>query len=115
MKKEDLKYTIISRDSGMAADGSPMDIVHVEWTCEGGFPHTKNVPVSHPPKIQYEVVEDGTVDKINDMVSVKAGTPDSIVMQILEEKKPGIAANFTPVMPIGTRFVMEGKTPKVIK
>lgn len=115
MKTEDLKYTINSRDTTSAADGTALDVVHVTWSCVGGFQHLKNVPITHPPKIVYEVQEADTVDTITDMVSVKIGTPDSIVMQILEEKKAAIAANFTPTMPIGTRFLMDGRDPTILK
>ena len=87
-----LNYKIIGR---RPAEGSlPHDLVDVEWRhADGPITTTKFVPVTHPPEIRYEEVTDQVLDFVPDQVSVPSGTPDSIVMQILEEKRARLADN----------------------
>lgn len=115
MKPEDLKYKIEKRTPSVSPDGSPLDIVYVTWTTPLGFQHYKHVPITHPPAIVYEVQHDSKVDVLFDSIFVKAGTPDSIVMQMLEEKKPKLIENFTPPLPLGTKFTQDGRDIKVVK
>lgn len=88
-----LNYKIVGRRQS-EGDAEPIELVDVEWRHDSGpITDYKMVPISHPPNIEYERQVDGTRDVILDCVSVRRGTPDSIVMQILEEKRAALAAS----------------------
>ena len=88
-----LTYRILGRRQ-IDGDAHGLDYVDVEWTHEDGpVKMTALIPVTHPPDVQYEERVVGYRDVIPDTVTVRPGTPDSIVMQICEEKRARLAAN----------------------
>lgn len=90
-----LNYKLGKRHKSESQFG--VEIVDVEWThADGPIEDTHTVPVSfdyRTNKITYEEEVSGTRDVILDQVYVKEGTPDSIVMQHLEEKRVRLAEN----------------------
>jgi len=95
MTAHKLTYRLTGQRDTQTAGASLVDIVAVEWRhADGPIQHTKLVPVSHPPDVRYETVPDGEpVAIIHDSISVPHGAPDSIVMQMCEEKRAALAAN----------------------
>lgn len=87
-----LNYKIVGR---MKLEGSMFDVeyVQVEWRhADGPIPDYEIRPLTHPPDIKYETVQVGEREFISGTVGVKPGTPDSIVMQMLEERRAALAA-----------------------
>lgn len=88
-----LNYKIVGRRQ-IEGDKEGLDFVDVEWThAEGPVKSTILKPMTHPPQVEYAEVEVEPRAVIPDQIAVKAGTPDSIVMQICEEKRARLAAN----------------------
>ena len=88
-----LSYKIIGRRQ-IEGDKEGLDYVDVEWThADGPVRNTIMKPVTHPPDIQYEEVEIEPRAVIPDTITVKPGTPDSIVAMICEEKRKRLADN----------------------
>lgn len=105
-----LSYKIIGR----RVQG-PIDLVDVEWYwSEGPVTDYHDVPTTilrqletthkkqngdeevrlhYEREVTLETRKAGTRSVIRDQINVPPGTPDSIVMQILEEKRPRLAAN----------------------
>lgn len=99
-----LNYKIVGRRSLNVVDGDghyiSMDMVDIEWThADGPIKDTHLIPINHPPifpdspALQYKKMVSGTRDVVKDQINVKHGTPDSIVMQICEEKRHRLALN----------------------
>lgn len=87
-----LNYKIVKRERPEGQVHTDFEAVHVEWThADGPVKDTKLVPKTHPPEIKYEEVPDGERKVIHDQLNVKPGTPDSIVMQMCEEKRAALA------------------------
>ena len=98
-----LNYRIVGRKSvivpalssvyGSSLEQS-LDVVAIEWTHEDGpVPEYALLPHGHPPDITYVKTKVGERAVIHDEVRVKSGMPDSIVMQLCEEKRAVLAAN----------------------
>jgi hypothetical protein len=82
-----LNYRIVGRRA-LEGDTMGFECVDVEWThTSGSIQDTHRIPKTHPPDIQYEIVPSGYRDVIKDCVYVKPGTKDSVIMQMMEEKK----------------------------
>jgi hypothetical protein len=89
-----LNYKIVGRKKaeGAGAAAMPHDIASIEWRhADGPITTVKTIPITHPPEIEYKDVPDQVLDVIHDEVSVPQGAPDSIVMQICEEKRAKLA------------------------
>lgn len=99
-KKHNLNYKIIRRRT-QASDEFDMDYIDVEWTASSGpVQDTVLLPMNHPPiagmnmpPIEYKEVAAGERAIIHDQLTVKKGTPQSTVMQMLEEKRQRLAEN----------------------
>lgn len=88
-----LNYKIVGRRQ-IEGDKENLDYVDVEWTHEDGpVQNTILAPVTHPPNIQYIEKADAPRLVVHDTVTVRPGTPDSIVAMICEEKRARLAAN----------------------
>lgn len=88
-----LNYRIVGRRQ-IEGDKENLDYVDVEWThADGPVQDTILAPVTHPPHIEYAEKDGGTRAIIHDQITVKPGTPDSIVAMICEEKRARLAAN----------------------
>jgi hypothetical protein len=101
MMKSGLTYKIIGRRSLSPVKKSDTEFIEMEavdvlWTSTDGPVIDKvTVPITFSYKTKEITYEEQEVperrDAIKDQINVPAGTPDSIVMQILEEKKPRLA------------------------
>jgi len=94
-----LNYKILGRrplgEIVVSQDGArkvAIEAVSVEWTHEDGpIADTAMLPTTHPPTIQYAETKVGERAVILDQINVPAGTPDSVVAMILEEKRTALA------------------------
>lgn len=87
-----LNYKIKGRRQ-LEGDKEELDYVDVEWRhADGPIKTFALIPVTHPPDVKYEKRVVDELDVIHDQVIVRPGTPDSIVMQICEEKRNRLAA-----------------------
>jgi hypothetical protein len=95
-----LNYKIIGRRR-LENDQFDMEYVDVEWTHTGGdFIDTIDLPTNHPSihpsmpsEIVYHTQRASPRKVVKDQVTVRPGTPDSVIMQMLEEKRAALAAN----------------------
>lgn len=111
-KKSKLKYEIKGKRK-IEGDMFNMEYVDVEWSREDGqgFKDTQLVPttvmkeeeivlkdgstsVNLTPVQTYEERPAGTRKVIKDQITVVAGTKDSIIMQMIEEKRESIEKAF---------------------
>jgi hypothetical protein len=87
-----LNYEITGRQ---LVEGSlfPTECVSVEWRhASGPVVDYADIPVTHPPNVRYERREVGRREVVHDNLYVPPGTNQSIVMQMLEEKRGRLAA-----------------------
>lgn len=90
-----LNYKIVSRQPHERFPD--LEVVSVEWRhADGPITDYHTVPISFnyiTKEHQYRTEACGTRLVIIDSVGIRVGTPDSIVMQILEERRPRLAAS----------------------
>lgn len=100
-----LNYKILGRrplgEIAVSQDGArkvALEAVDVEWThTDGPIADMVLMPQNHPPirpqdpPIRYAETKVGERAMIIDQINVPAGTPDSVVMMILEEKRLSLA------------------------
>ncbi len=87
-----LNYRLLPGRRTLENDELGLECIDVEWThTDGPVEDHHTIPMTHPPDIQYKTELCGKRVVIKDQVTVKQGTPDSIVMQILEEKRERLA------------------------
>ena len=87
-----IKAKMVGKRRSVVGDKLDMDYIDVEFRVDPPFKDTKLMPKTHPPEIKYETVPDGERSVVMDQVVVPRGTPDSIVMQMIEEKRKSFSA-----------------------
>lgn len=97
-KKFRLTWKVASDKDGVfvrrrnEGDNLDLDYIDVEWSHRDGFPEDYIVvPTTHPPNIQYQRRVLSPRKVIPDQVTVSQGTPDSVVVMLLNEKRKTLA------------------------